>query len=172
MNKFSNFRIHRRIYSHCHEIYKYCLSKAHLAVLKVLCIHRVFGFRCYLAYFKGWSGLFCSRLPGKPWLYLLCNLSRTTITNLAKCYKKKAFQTYLHRCDISDCFCFQTKMDAFKTVVFIGWTCENYCTCTGQVFKFLDIIMLTFKVFGYGGVVQDVIVHCFVILEMTCRIDF
>ena len=53
-----------------YKICTYCLSKAHLGVLNVsLCIYRVFGFfRCYLAFFKGWSwsGLFCSWLLGNP----------------------------------------------------------------------------------------------------------
>jgi len=42
--------------------------KVHLVVLKVsLCIYRVFDFfRCDLALFKGWSGLFCLWLPGNP----------------------------------------------------------------------------------------------------------
>jgi len=38
-----------------YKIFKYCLSKARLRVLKVLlCVYRVFGFfRCCLAFFKG-----------------------------------------------------------------------------------------------------------------------
>jgi len=50
-----------------YKICKYRLSKAHLCVLKVsLCIYRVFGFfRCYLAFFKGWSGLFWLWLPSE-----------------------------------------------------------------------------------------------------------
>jgi len=51
-----------------YKIYKYCLSKARLGVLQVsLCVYRIFGsFRCYLAFFKGWSGLFCLWLPRNP----------------------------------------------------------------------------------------------------------
>jgi len=51
-----------------YKICKYCLSKARLGVSKVLlCTYRVFGFfRCCLAFFKGWSGLFCLWLPGNP----------------------------------------------------------------------------------------------------------
>jgi len=49
-----------------YKIDTYCLSKVHLGVLNVsVCIYRVFGFfRCDLAFFKGWSGLFCLWLPG------------------------------------------------------------------------------------------------------------
>ena len=52
----------------CKKICAYCLSKAQLGVLKVsLCIYHVFGFfRCDLAFFKGWSGLFCLCLPANP----------------------------------------------------------------------------------------------------------
>jgi len=51
-----------------YKIYKYCLSKACLCVLKMsLCIYQVFGFfRCYFAFFRGWSGVFCLWLPGNP----------------------------------------------------------------------------------------------------------
>jgi len=51
-----------------YKLCTYCISKAHLGVVKVsLCIYIVFDFfRCYLDFFKGWSGLFCLWLPGNP----------------------------------------------------------------------------------------------------------